>query len=115
TADEHRQNVVEGAAGVQIDIVRLPRDFRQQSLIFLVQRSPAASKGVRRRLRSKRLETIENRRNIAQATVNNLKLADAVVGVGNALRELRHAAAETVCDGQTSCIVAAAVDAVTSG
>ena len=112
-ADKHRQDVVERAARVQIDVGRLSRNFREQALILLIQRAAAAGERGRRRLRRERLQAIEDRRNIAQATVNNLQLADAVVSIGNALREFRDAAAQTVCNRQAGRIVAAAVDAIT--
>ena len=86
-----------------------------QLLIFLVQRRAVAGEGSGSRLGGQGLHTVEQVRDVVEAAVDNLELAQTVVGVRHTLLQLGDVAAEAVRDREAGSIVTALVDAVAGG
>ncbi len=98
------------AAAAKADIGGLAVNFTQQRGEFLIQSVAIARKSAGSGLRSQALQLVQNVRNVVQTAVDGLQNTGAIVGVAYALGQLVDRAAEPVCDGEASSIVAGRIN-----
>ena len=112
TADVRYEISIVGSAGVEIDVRRLAVYFVYQPLVLCVQCIAVAGERCRCRFRGQRTQPVENGGYVVEAAIHDLQRADAIVGVQNALIQLRDIAAVLVSDREPRRIVRGGIDTV---
>ena len=103
---------IKGTPGVEQYVGCLPVDFRQQPLIFVVQRGAAARECGRSRFRRKRSQAVNDVGNIIEPAINDLQRTHPVVGVQHPLREFGRVTPVFIGDGKACGVVGRGIDPV---